>query len=168
MEITELFYPATDLRIYSLIFLLGSLSVSSLSDLKRMAAQTDFAEVWWAFTGVMFAADAGLGTAGIIGIIQFIAKWAIIFAFAVALTSNHSISISTMDIAALCALMSCLDGPLVVIAAIGTFALNEMIKPLLSSYGDDGAYPFLPTVLAANVIILALELLGLTRISVVV
>ena len=34
------------LQTYGLVFLLGSLTVASLSDLRRLAAQKDFAEVW--------------------------------------------------------------------------------------------------------------------------
>ena len=49
--------PYTAVQLYGLVFLIGSLTVASLSDLRRMAAQKDFAEVWVVFTAAFFAYD---------------------------------------------------------------------------------------------------------------
>lgn len=161
MELDLLFYPESPFRLYTLIFLLGSLTVSSLSDIRRMAAQADFAEVWWGFTAFMFAADAGLGAAGYYGLYAFLTKWLLLFIFALVIGSTKIVSMSTMDTAALCALFSCLDAPMMAFAAGMILALNEILKPILRSYGEGGAYPFLPTVLAANLALLAFELAGI-------
>jgi len=150
-------------REYALLFLLGSLSVASLSDIRRMAAQADFAEVWWVFIGVMFAADIGLGAAGIIAVEALGSKWLLFAAFAVLLTSSKSLSVATMDQAALLALLSCLDAPMMAAAIALTFLINEIMKPLLASYGSEGAYPFLPTVFVVNLAMLAIDASELIR-----
>jgi len=152
--------PDTAVQTYSLVFLLGSLTVSSLSDLKRMAAQTDFAQVWAAFAVIMFAADSYFGLTGQMHLAAFLLKWALIAAFAVAASSAHLMSISTMDAAALIALLSCGGPAHIVVALTLTLLVNELLKPVLKGYGEAGAYPYLPTVLVVNVLILLIIMAG--------
>jgi hypothetical protein len=151
--------PQTPLQEYALVFLAGTLTVSSLSDLRRLAAQADFAEVWAAFTVFMFVADVYLGITAQLSILPFAAKWALILAFAVA-TSARLIAISTMDVAALIALLSVLNPANIVVALVATLIVNELLRPILKSYGEAGAYPFLPTVLAVNLMMLLIVAAG--------
>jgi hypothetical protein len=147
------------LQIYSLIFLLGSLSVSSLSDIRRLAAQTDFAEVWGAFAVFMFFADVYLGMSAELGLLAFLLKWSLIAAFTL-LTSGNRLSICTMDIAAVIALLSALTPAYIIGALILALIVNEFLKPILKNYAQAGAYPFLPTVLIVNLLVLFIIVAG--------
>jgi hypothetical protein len=140
------------IRDYALIFLLGSLSVASLSDLKRMAAQTDFAEVWWSYTILMFITDTAYGLIGELNLYAFTAKWALTLLTLAIITTQKTLPISTMDQAALTALLSTLP-PIYIIATIPTTIItNELLKPLLKKFGEAGAYPFLPTLFTMNLL----------------
>jgi hypothetical protein len=161
MEYVEFLFPAqSPIQIHALVFLLGSLAVSSLSDLRRMAAQADFAEVWGAFTVLMFGVDLYLGLASQLHIVPFVIKWALIALFVVVTSSAHMFSISTMDVAAIAALLATLNPVYIIMTFPLMFAVNELLKPLLAKYGEAGAYPFLPTVFAVNLILLLILLAG--------
>jgi hypothetical protein len=161
MDIIELLFPpANPLQTYALVFLLGSLTVSSLSDLRRMAAQTDFAEVWGAYVAVMFLMDIYLGMTSQMPLASFVIKWAIIAAFAAATTGARVVTISTMDVTAIAALLSTLTPAYIILALALLVVANEIMKPALRGYGEGGAYPFLPTVLAVNLLILLIILGG--------
>ena len=142
--------------LYALIFMFGTLTVSSLSDLRRMAAQTDFAEVWWVFTGLMFLTDASLGVMGEMDLIIFTLKYAIIFIYLLIATSTRIMEISTMDASAQTALFSILNPGYIFIAILLSLMINELLKPLLKNYGENGAYPFLPTVWTVNLLLFIL------------
>ena len=65
MDVFQVFFPQPNpIQLHALVFLLGSLSVSALSDIRRLAAQADFSEVWIGFAAAMFAVDAIWGAAG--------------------------------------------------------------------------------------------------------
>jgi len=161
MELTQLLFPPTPpLQDFALIFLLGSLSVSSLSDLKRMAAQTDFAQVWIAFTILMFSQDLYLGLTSQLPFTAFLTKWILLVLTVTAASSPTISQISSMDVAAQTALYSTLTPAYILLAIILTILFNEILKPILRSYGDAGAYPYLPTVFTVNLLILAITQLG--------
>ena len=155
-----LFPPANPLQTHALIFLLGSLTVSSLSDIRRLAAQTDFAEVWAAFTAIMFLTDIALGVTSQLNPYAFTLKWALILITAAHTSSTHLFNISTMDVAALTALLSTLNPAYILTALLLTTIINELIHPILRKYGEAGAYPFLPTLLTANLIIILIITFG--------
>jgi len=159
MDYAELLFPPSNpLQTYCLVFLAGTLTVSSLSDLRRLAAQADFAEVWGAYAAAMFLADSYLGLSGQLEPFSFVAKWLMV---AVALAASvRGGNLSLMDSAALAALYSTLTPGYVIMAAVLTLLSNEMLKPLLRRHSEAGAYPFLPTVLAVNVILLAILAFG--------
>jgi len=144
----------TSIQFYGLVFLLGSFTVASLSDLKRMAAQKEFAEVWVAFCFLAFCYDfIRLGeTEPVI----FAAKWAMILLFAVLSWKYLGIilSLSEMDLAAACAAMSLLN-PLYIAGYYVLLVLFKIIlRPILGRFGDGIAMPFLPVVLIATGIML--------------
>jgi len=141
------------LQLYGLVFLLGSLAVAALSDLKRMAAQADFAEVWGVFTIASFAVD--VYTLSQSDPTTLVLKWGLIFVFFVVSLKDRGLNISLMDAAAVCAVASLL-APLEV---AGFFVLvlvfKTMLSPILSKFGDAGAKPFLPVVFFSETIVLA-------------
>ncbi|MBD3387577.1 MAG: hypothetical protein GF416_01005 [Candidatus Altiarchaeales archaeon] len=157
---TILFTPSDPIQTHALVFLLGSLAVSSLSDLRRMAAQADFYEVWIAFTAAMFLFDLYLGMTGQLTIPPFTLKWILILAFTAVSTATPLLNISTMDVAALAALLSTLNPATILLTIPLTILANELLHPLLKKHGQAGAYPFLPTVLTVNLTLLTLNLTG--------
>ncbi len=132
-----------DIEGYGLVFLLGSLTVASLSDLRRMAAQKDFSEVWAVFTLALFAFD--IYQLEHIGV--FLLKWSLIIAFIVASTKMEKLwAISLMDVTVICAVLSLLD-PLSILIFLGVLiAIKEITNPVLKKFGEGDSYPFLPVV----------------------
>jgi len=152
----------TPIQIYGLVFLLGSFTVSSLSDFRRMAAQKDFAEVWILFTLGGFIYDIIImSNTSPLGLLI---KWGFILFFAV-VASNPKLylRLSIMDVAAIAALFSMLNLIELGLAAILLAVLNEVMTPLLKHYGQGAAYPFLPVVWLVNLIIIILEASGLIQ-----
>ncbi|MFH0862774.1 MAG: hypothetical protein V1875_07090 [Candidatus Altiarchaeota archaeon] len=161
MDLAYFLFPAQNpIQFHALVFLLGSLSVSSLSDLRRMAAQADFAEVWGAFTAFMFLTDIYLGLTAQLGIAPFVIKWALIALFVAVNSGSGIFSISTMDVTAVAALLATLNPTYIILTLPLMVLVNEFLKPLLSKYGEGGAYPFLPTVFAVNMLLLLVILAG--------
>lgn len=145
----------SEIQLYGLVFLLGSFTVASLSDVKRMAAQREFSEVWLAFTAMAFAYDFYRLSGGIqIGV--FTAKWSMILLFALFSWRYFGIilSLSEMDITAACAAMSLLTPLYLAFYYLLLVLTNVLLKPLLGRFGDGISTPFLPVVLAATVITL--------------
>lgn len=143
------------LQLYGLVFLLGSFTVASLSDLKRMAAQKDFAEVWAAFTILFLLYD--LHHIDQLAPTSVIIKWAAVLAFIVASLkyTTYWFTLSPMDIAAACAVMSLLDYRHVILYYFILVIFKEIMNPVLKRFGDAGAYPFLPVVLVSTVVVFA-------------
>jgi hypothetical protein len=160
MDATEiLLTPQLPHQTYALIFLLGSLSVASISDLRRMAAQKDFTEVWWAYTIIMFLIEAAYGINGEISHITFTLKWALMALAALIITTQKTLPLATMDQAAIIALLSTLNPTYILAAIPATLLINELLKPILKKYGHAGAYPFLPTLFTVNLLtIIALKI----------
>lgn len=145
-----------EIQSYALIFLLGSFTVASLSDLRRMAAQRDFAEVWFFFTFAFLLYDLyGMTATGVLDI-NLLAKWAIVLVFVVVSINTHLLSISLMDVAAVCSVLSLLDITYIVLYLITLVIIKEILGPVLRRFGDTGAYPFLPVVLVATIVLLAI------------
>lgn len=145
------------LTLYALVFLLGSLSVASLSDIKRMAAQPDFFHIWALFVALMFASDLYIQLEQP-SPYPFAFKYLLILLVVVVSTSKRVTHLATMDVFALAALFSAV-GPDMILFGIPTLLLaNEVMKLVLSSSSRGGAYPFLPTVFVTNLVLLALSL----------
>ncbi|MFH1403347.1 MAG: hypothetical protein ABIH11_03670 [Candidatus Altiarchaeota archaeon] len=148
------------IQLYGLIFLLGSLTVASLSDLRRLAAQKDFTEVWIFFTATMLLTDIYLLTTNQTDPLTATAKWTIIIAFASITTTTIHFNISTMDAAAVTALLSLLNPVEITLTLILLLITGELLQPLLKQYGEAGAYPFLPIAWTINILLLAYATTG--------
>lgn len=138
----------TDVQLYALAFLLGSIFVATLSDLKYMSAQREFLEVWLLIIFVVAIYDFYT----VLESEEWLflaAKWGIILLFS--LFSHKSIGIyfklARADVAA-CAAAACLLPPILIIVfflLLKPFAF--IMKPFLKGFGRSNAYPFLPVVL---------------------
>lgn len=144
-------------QIYGLLFLLGSLTVSSISDLKNMAAQKEFLQIWLAFTGIMFVLDFSPGIFSLDFSGGNILKWGLILGLCIISYSDQGFifNLSKMDAAAIAAVLSLFNIPLIIVF----FPLLKLIslfeKPLIKS---GNKYPFLPVILTGVSIILALNI----------
>jgi len=162
MELTELIQTINPLQFYGLIFLLGSLTVASLSDLRRMAAQQDFAEVWAGFAILLFLYDTYSAITLTTPLLILLAKWLMIVLFAAAATSAKiNFNISIMDIAAITALLSLLNPAYIIAALILLLIIGELMQPILRQFGEAGAYPYLPVVLVTTILIILIHFTGI-------
>jgi len=143
------------IQLYGLVFLLGSFSVASLSDLRRMAAQRDFAEVWVYFTGIVFLFDLYEFISTQSALVVF--KWALIVGFAYFAWRRQTpvFNLSLMDTAAVCAVASLLNPLHIGVYYVILFAFKEILTPVLSKFGEAGAYPFLPVVFVSTLAVTA-------------
>jgi hypothetical protein len=142
-----------------LAFLLGSFTVATLSDLKYLAAQREFLEVWLGIVGVVFVVQ-------VIGLVRsptdwpiFALRWSLIIGFC--LLSWRKVGIlfrlAFGDVAALAA-AACLL-PTLFIALLFVFAkvFAWGLRPFLA--GNRTTWPFMPVVTLATLAILVLGLL---------
>lgn len=143
-------------QIYGLVFLLGSLAVATISDLKKMAAQKEFFQFWLIFTIGMFALDAYPMLQS--GEIQnaFVFKWIIIGAFCLLSHSDKGVifKLGKMDIAAMTAVASLFNLYSVIIFIPLTKIVSILEKPLLRR---GGRYPFIPVIFTSVSLILAVN-----------
>jgi len=148
-------------QFYGFLFLLGSFTVASLSDLKRMAAQKEFAEVWVLFTLVFLGYDfyrlSGIPLA------VFAVKWSMIIVFAVFSWRFFGIilSLSEMDLTAACAAMALMNPIYILAYYVLLVFLRILLKPILGRFGDGISMPFLPVILTATTLILLISRAGL-------
>jgi hypothetical protein len=143
-------------QIYGLLFLLGSLSVASISDLKNMSAQKEFFHFWTAFTVIMFIVDAYPKLLSNPFNNLFWGKWIVIILFSLLSYSNYGIifKLSRMDIMAVTAVASILNFYSVIIFIPLLKIISALEKPLLKNRNK---YPFLPVVLSTVCVILVVN-----------
>lgn len=141
-------------QVYGLFFLLGSFAVASLSDVKHLAAQREFMDVWLVFAGVMAALD--VWRSGLRPDTLLLAKWAVLLALS--LLSWHGIGVvfrlARADVAACAAAASLLAPGAIVLFWL---LLKGLSVPLSRPFRRGEHYPFLPVVTTATVALLALS-----------
>lgn len=150
-------FPST--TVYALWFLLGSFAVSGLSDLRRMSAQREFMEVWILFTAAVFVLDAWRVYNGADLVVHGV-KWVLILL--AGLFSWRGVGglfrLARGDVWAIVAVCS-LFNPLFVVLYMGVLKLTDILTaPLFRRFGSGGAYPFIPAVLIATLITVAVIL----------
>jgi hypothetical protein len=144
-----------------LAFLLGSFTVATWSDLKRLSAQREFLEIWLAFLAGMLAFDVYLTRVreavpwevtavkwGLIGLLSLASLAAVPLPY-------RLFRLAPADVAALAAAASLLTPLLIVVLYAGAKLLSMGIGPLLRR---GKVYPFMPVVSLATVGVLALAL----------
>ncbi len=147
----------TEFHLYGLIFLLGSFTVASLSDIKYMKAQAEFGEVWILCFVAFLVYE--LWSFGDKDQIQFAAKWGLIILF-MALSNMHIgilFKLAWGDIFACIAIMAMLTAGLVVVFVVVLFIMKLVMQPFLKAFGSGGAYPFMPVVMGATISVLAIS-----------
>ncbi|MDO9536758.1 MAG: hypothetical protein Q7J68_00375 [Thermoplasmata archaeon] len=143
-------------QLYGLVFLLGSFTVASLSDLKRMSAQSEFVEVWVLCLIAFIVLD--LWEFGDMENIQFMIKWALIIVF-IAISNKHIgalFKLATGDVMACAVVMALLTPAFIIIFIVLLKILDLVFRPVLRGFGSRDAYPFMPVVLVGTIAVITL------------
>ncbi len=144
-----------------LAFLLGSFTVATWSDLKRLSAQREFFEIWLAFLAGILAFDVYEVRVREAGPWQVVAlRWGLIAAASLASFERLPLPfrlfrLAPADVAALAAAASLLTPVLIVVFYLAAKLLSLVIGPLLRR---GRYYPFMPVVSLTTVGVLALAL----------
>jgi hypothetical protein len=151
----ELFALRLDVyQVYGLFFLLGSFTVASVSDVKHLAAQREFMDVWLVFVAVMLLLDAWHTRLQLDPL--FVLKWLLLLVLAMLSWQRVGLlfKLARADVAAMVA-----AGALLAPGAIVLFWLLMKVLswPLGSVLRRGAYYPFLPVVTVATVALLALS-----------
>jgi hypothetical protein len=141
---------------FGLAFLLGSFVVATWSDLKYLAAQREFLEVWLFFLGGVAIHDTWAAHAGHAGVVITSLKWALIALLS--LLSLRAVGVlfrlAPGDVAALAAAASLLPPLLVVVFFGAARGFAWALGPMLAR--GRAFYPFMPVVSLATATVLAL------------
>lgn len=149
------------LQLYGLVFLLGSFSVATISDLRRMSAQVEFVEIWSLAVAVFFLMDIyGILVLGI-DILNgmLVHKWTMVLIFL--FISNWRFGI--LFRMAKGDLIACVSVLMILPFIVGLMFLvllktaDFVMRPLLRKFGDGKAYPFIPVVFTATVCVFLVE-----------
>lgn len=153
----------TESQTYGLFFLLGSFAVATLSDLRRLSAQREFLEVWVLFVLVTLGLD--LWQLGGRPTMLFWVKWGLLALLCVISWERVGLvfRLAPADVTACAALGSLLSPGFILLfwAVLRVTAWVEV--PVLPKKG--GAYPFLPVVSTATLVVLAFGKLVLPRLG---
>lgn len=135
---------------YGLFFLLGSFTVASLSDVRRMSAQSEFLHVWVLAVLTLCALDIYQLREQPLD--RFVVKWAAT-AVLCFISSKHVgvlFRLEWGDVAAMAAVCGLLSPLIVVIFFVILKVVDFILRPFLRAFGRQGAYPFMPCVTAAT------------------
>jgi hypothetical protein len=141
---------------FGLAFLLGSFAVATWSDLKYLAAQREFLEVWLFFLAAVLVHDVYQAQWGPAGWPVTLLKWALVALFSVLSLREVGVlfRLARGDVAALAAAASLLPPLLVVVFFLAAKALSFALEPVLAR--GRNFWPFMPVVSLATVLVLAL------------
>ena len=143
---------------FGLAFLLGSFTVATLSDLKRLSAQREFLEVWLLLLLAVLAFDAWRAHDGQASVPVLFVKWGLILGLSVLSLKGVGVlfRLAPGDVAALATAAALLTPALVVLLYLAAKALALVLGPLLAR--GRPFYPFMPVVSLATLTVLAVGL----------
>ena len=144
------------LQLDALYFVLGSYAVATLSDLKRMSAQSEFVSIWAIITIGLFVIDVYLMGTDKLDWQVWAAKWLIIVAFSV--LSHEKVGplfhLATGDVVAIMATAALLTPLLVIVYYILLKVIDAMMAPALMQFGQKNVYPFMPVIFITTIIVI--------------
>ena len=142
-----------------LAFLLGSFVVATWSDLKYLAAQREFLEVWLAFLVAVLVHDLVQVHTGRFETATVACKWGLIAVLSLLSLNRVGVlfRLAAGDVAALAAAASLLPPVLIVLL----FVLAKGLSKLLAGVLGRGRryYPFMPVVSLATLLVLVVGVL---------
>ena len=154
-------FAFSPLTLYGLAFLLGSYSVATLSDLKRMSAQSEFVSIWAIIAIGLFVIDVYLMGIDELRWELFVGKWLIIVAFS--LLSHERVGplfhLATGDVVAIMAAAALFAPVMVVVFYVLLKVVDVLMAPALMSFGSKNVYPFMPVVFMTTVVVIVGTLL---------
>jgi hypothetical protein len=141
-----------------LAFLLGSFTVATLSDLRRLSAQREFVEIWWLFALVVLVLEVLSRNDGDAGTRMLMLKWGLIAALSLVswVKIGWLFRLAPGDVAALAAAASLLPCWWVPAYYGVAKVMSWWLGPLLTR--GRGVYPFMPVVSAATIVVLGVVL----------
>jgi hypothetical protein len=147
-----------NLELYGIVFLLGSFSVAALSDLRRMSAQSEFVEIWALAIVLFFALDAY--SIYETGSFKVMWKWALVLVFVLLSNAKFGVlfRVALGDLLACAAVLMLLPTVVGILFLFALKILDLLMRPVLRKAGRGGAYPFIPVVLAASLLLFLLEI----------
>jgi len=156
MDLGMFFLELGRFQIYGMLFLLGSLSVATISDLKRMAAQKEFFHFWIAFTLFIFLGELYLNLSKPLKL-EFVGKWSLVVLVSLLSYSRRGLLFKTskMDVASIAAVCSALN----VFSILVLVPLMQLFSFVARSFSHGNKYPFLPVVFVSVSVILALNII---------
>ncbi len=144
------------IQLYALAFLLGSFSVATLSDIKRMSAQSEFVSVWAIIAIGLFVIDVYLVGTDKLAWDIFGLKWILIVVFS--LLSHERVGVffhlATGDVVAMMSAAAIMGPVGVVIFYILVKIVDWLTRPIWKSFGTETAYPFMPPIFLTTAIVL--------------
>ncbi|HVS38297.1 MAG TPA: hypothetical protein VMS17_22255 [Gemmataceae bacterium] len=141
---------------FGLAFLLGSFSVATWSDLKRLSAQREFVEIWLLFVLAMLAFDVYHVYAGQTSALNVGVKWGLIALLSVLSLRQIGVlfRLAPADVAALAAAASLLTPGLIVLFYAVAKLIASAVRPILAR--GRSAWPFMPVVSLATLAVVAI------------
>ena len=124
-----------------------------------MSAQREFLEVWLLIITVVLIYDIWVAMESEEWLMLAV-KWGLIILFAVLSHSAIGIffKLARADVAA-CAAAACILAPVLIILLFIILKITDlMMRPVLRRFGNGGAYPFMPVVLVALPVTVAIAL----------
>jgi hypothetical protein len=141
---------------FGLAFLLGSFTVATWSDLKRLSAQRQFVEIWLLFALAMLGYDAWRVHGGDVPLEPVGVKWGLIVLASILSLRWVGVlfRLAPADVAALAAAASLLSPVLVLLFYATARILAWLVGPVLSS--GRPVWPFMPVVTLATLAVLVI------------
>lgn len=155
-------YEFRETTIWALWFLLGSFTVSGLSDLKRMSAQREFLEVWALAAIVLLLVDVTRAYVDADQRPVLAVKWGLVVVVALLSWQRTGVvfRLASGDVWAVIAVCALLNPLFVVVFFAVLWVSNLLLKPALLAFGHRHAYPFIPVVLASTLVTVGLIVLN--------
>ena len=147
------------IQLYGLAFLLGSYSVATLSDIKRMSAQSEFVSVWAIISIGLFVIDVYLVGTDKLALDMFAVKWAFIVVLSILCHERVGalFRLATGDVVALMATAALLSPVSIIIFYVLVKVVDLLTRPIWRSFGTESAYPFMPVIFLATVVVLGVS-----------
>jgi len=157
----EWFMPEFNLlQMLGLAFVLGSLYIATISDLKYMRVVHENITGWSIIIALLACIDIYSHYTTYSGMQILAVKWLLIGVLCLLSTSRFGVlfKLAKADVVAIAAACALLEPATVVLFFVLLKVLDKLEEPLLRRAGDRSGYPFLPVVFSATLVMLAFAL----------
>ena len=141
------------IQIYLLWFLLGSFTVATLSDIRRLSAQKEFLEIWALFVLAMFATDFYYNDYLVQIPVYLVLKWGLILIF-IPLYFHFYHKVAWGDVSAKMAACSLLPPFFIIIFIVLIRIVEWATKRFWLKYRKGRFYPFMPIIFFSTLMLI--------------